>query len=252
MALTLAAGLLGCSLLPGSEESEPGIHEVNVAASPTPGMRLSYQVQIIATLSGSGVSSLTDAQKTASNFQRYVLEVTSVEGDAFDVRITGAGLEGPVIARFERDWTPVRFGVEREGKYTDADLPTFPILGEAFQTARDLSGRWTVGQSRPWERSVTIPPLLSVLMKGTVTLKRVARLDGRRVAVFEYAAAGEGEYMGSRLAMKLSGQHWVDLATGFTLVARTSVPGNFTQGGQAIRMELKDERTVSRPESSGL
>ena len=215
-------------------------------------MRVAYRVRITATVSGVGVRALTESQKTATTSQRYLVEVTTVANDSFDVRITGDGLQGTVIARFRRDWTPLKFGVEREGQYADADLPTFPLLGEAFQIARDLSGHWMVGQPRSWQRSVTIPPMLSVQMRGMATLKRITRLDGRRVAEFDYVGAGEGSYMGSKLQMSLNGQQWVDLATGFTLAAKTNAPGNFTQGGEAVQMELKEERTVNSSDSTGL
>lgn len=251
--LCLSVGLAGCGWLPASLGGSDGaVREVQLAASPRPGMRLSYRVRTVATVSGAGVRSLAESQKSASVSQRYVLEVTAVENDSFDVRITGDNLQGAVIARFGRDWTALKFGVETEGGYADADLPAFPILGEAFEMARDLSGRWTVGGTRPWERSVNVPPLLRVRMQGTATLKRITRLDGRRAAEFHYGATGEGEYGGSRLRMSLSGRSWVDLATGFMLEAKTSAPGQFTQAGEAVLMELKEERTLNRQDSAGL
>ncbi len=92
-------------------------------------MRLSYRVRSAATLSGAGVRSLPESEKSATVSQRYVVEVTAVGDDSFDLRITGDNLQGAVIARFGRDWTALKFGVETEGRYADADLPTFPILG---------------------------------------------------------------------------------------------------------------------------
>jgi len=250
--LSLSIGLSGCgSFSAGLGGSDGALREVHLTASPTPGMRLSYRVRTVATISGAGVRSLPESQKSASLSQRYVVEVTAVENDFFDVRITGDSLQGAVIARFGRDWTARKFGVESQGQYADADLPAFPILGEAFQVARDLSGRWAVGETRPWERSVNVPPQLRVRMRGTATLKRITRLDGRRAAEFHYGATGEGEYAGSRLRMSLTGQSWVDLATGFMLEAKTSAPGQFTQGGEAVVMELKEERTLHRPDSTG-
>ncbi len=214
-------------------------------------MRVAYQVHTVATLSGAGVSSLPESQKSASVSQRYVLEVTAVEGDSFDVRITGNDLQGAVTARFGRDWTALKFGVETQGGYADADLATFPVLGEAFQVARDLSGPWGVGETRPWERTVNVPPLLRVRMQGTATLKRITRLDGRPAAEFHYGASGEGEYAGSRLRMSVSGQSWMDLATGFILEAKTSAPGAFSQSGQPVHLEIKEERTLNRQDSTG-
>jgi hypothetical protein len=240
----------GCGLL-SAAPGDGGVREVNLAASPTPGMRLSYRVRSAVTMSGAGARSLSESEKSASVSQRYVVEVTVVGNDSFDVRITGDNLQGAVVARFARDWTALKFGVEREGQYADADLPTFPILGEVFQVARDLSGRWTVGETRPWERLVSLPPVLSVRMKGTATLSRITRLGGRRAAEFRYGASGEGEYAGSRLRMSLSGQSWVDLATGFMLEARTRAPGQLLQAGGPVLMELTEERTLNRSESTG-
>jgi hypothetical protein len=126
---------------------------VRIVAQPTLGMRVSYRVRTTATLSGTGVRSLAESQKTATTSQRYAVDVTSIEPTSFNVRITGDSLEGAVVARFGRDWAAQKFGVETDGNYTDADFLTFPILGEAFQVARDFSGQWTVGESRGWERS---------------------------------------------------------------------------------------------------
>ncbi len=250
--LTLSVGLAGCSLLSAAPGGKPGpVREVNLKVSPTPGMRVAYQVRTVATLSGAGVSSLPESQRSASVSQRYVLEVTAVEGDSFDVRITGDGLQGAVTARFGRDWTALKFGVESQGRYVDADLATFPVLGEAFQVARALSGPWGVGETRPWERTVNAPPLLRVRMQGTATLKRITRLDGRPAAEFHYGASGEGEYAGSRLRMSLSGQSWTDLATGFILEVKTSAPGAFSQSGKPVQLEIKEERTLNRRDSTG-
>ncbi len=250
--LAVCVGLAGCGgLLADLGGPDSGVRDVVLAALPTPGLRASYRVQTGAILSGPGVRSLAESQKSASTVQRYVVAVTAVEADAFDVRITGDSLQGAVIARFGRDWSPVKFGVEKEGKYTDADLPTFPILGEAFQVARALSGRWTVGETRPWERTVNVPPLLSVQMQGKATLTRITRRAGRRAAEFDYGGTGEGEYVGTQLRMSLRSQYWVDLATGFVLESRTTAPGQFAPGGGAIRMELKEERTLNRQDSAG-
>ena len=224
---------------------------MRIAALPTPGMRVSYRVRTTATLSGAGVRSLAESQKSASTSQRYAVDVTSIEANSFNVRITGDSLEGAVIARFGGDWAAQKFGVETEGKYADADFLTFPILGEAFQVARDLSGKWTVGETRPWERTMTLPPLVSVRMRGKTTFKRVTKLGGRRAAEFDYGATGEGEYAGTPLQMKLTGLYWVDLATGFVLESKTTAPGQFTQAGEAVQMELKEERTLNRTDSAG-
>jgi hypothetical protein len=249
--LPLVVGLAGCALLSG-DLGGSDVREVNLAATPTPGLRVSYRVQTAAILSGPGVRSLSESDKSASTAQRYVVAVTAVEGDSFDVRITGDSLVGAVIARFRRDWSAVKFGVEKEGKFADADLPTFPILGEAFQIARDLSGKWTVGETRPWERTVNVPPLVSVRMRGKTTLKRITRRAGRSAAEFDYDATGEGEYAGTRLQLTLHSRYWVDLATGFTLESRTTAPGEFAPAGEMIRIELKEEQTLNRPDSAGL
>jgi hypothetical protein len=250
--LTLSVGLAGCGWLSGDLGGSDGVQEVHLAALPTPGLRASYRVQTAAVLSGPGVRSLSESQKSASTVQRYVVAVTAVETDAFDVRITGASLQGAVVARFRRDWSAVKFGVEKAGTYSDADLPTFPILGEAFQVARDLSGRWVVGEARPWGRTVNVPPLLSVQMQGQVRLKRITQRAGRRAAEFDFDATGEGEYAGTQLRMSLQSQYWVDLATGFVLESKTTAPGEFTPAGEAIHMELKEERTLNREDSPGL
>ena len=144
LGLTLVTGG-GCGWLAGDLGEVTGAREVHLAALPTPGMRAAYHLQTGATLSGPGVRLLTEAQKSASTVQRYIVAVTAVDPDAFDVRITGSSLPGVVVGRFSRDWSVLRFGVENEGKFTEADLPSFPILGEAFQVSRDVSGRWTVG-----------------------------------------------------------------------------------------------------------
>jgi len=250
--LTLSAALTGCGGLATAPGRTAGVaDEVNLRASPTPGMRVSYRVRTSATMSGAGVRSLLESQRSASVSQRYLMEVTGIGVEAFDVRITGDGLRGAVTARFGRDWAPLRFGVESEGRYLDVDPATFPVLGEALQVARDLAGRWSVGETRPWERTVNLPPQLRVKMRGRATLRRITSLEGRRAAEFHYGASGEGEYAGAPLKMSLSGRSWVDLATGFMLEATTSAPGEFSQSGLPVRVEIKEERRLNRPDSTG-
>ena len=48
---------------------------------------------------------------------------------------------------------------------------------------------------------MTLPPLVSVRMRGKTTFKRVTKLGGRRAAEFDYSATGEGEYAGAQLQM---------------------------------------------------
>ena len=161
-------------------------------------------------------------------------------------------MRGTVIARFGRDWSALKFGVESEGTFADADLATFPILGEAFQVARDVSGRWGVGETRPWARIVNVPPLLSVQMQGKATLRRITRRAGRPAAEFEFSADGDGLYAGTPLQMSFRSQYWMDLGTGFVLESRTTAPGRLTPAGEAILIELKEERTLNRQDSTGL
>jgi hypothetical protein len=252
MALALLLGLGGCGGLSGDLGGGDGIREVHLAALPTPGLRASYRVQIGAILSGPGARLLTAAQRSASTVQRYVVVVTAVDADAFDARITGDSLEGAMVARFGRDWSALRFEAENEGHVTDADLPSFPILGEVFQMSHDVSGHWSVGEVRPWGRTVMVPPLVSVQMQGKVTLKRVTRTAGRRAAEFDFEAAGDGAYAGTRLGMRLQSRYWVDLATGFVLESRTTASGQFTPAGEVIHLELKEERTLNGQDSAGL
>ena len=86
--------------------------EVTIEASPRPGMRAAYQLRTTATLSGPGVDSLPAAQRTATASLRYVLEVSRVEGDTFDVRVAEGDVPGIVSARFSREWTALRFGID--------------------------------------------------------------------------------------------------------------------------------------------
>ena len=44
----------------------------------------------------------------------------------------------------------------------------------------------------------------------------------------------------------------LSVATGFMLEAKTSAPGQFTQAGEAVLMEFKEERTLNRQDSAGL
>jgi hypothetical protein len=252
MVLALSLGLGGCGGLSGDLGGADGVREVHLAAAPTAGLRASYRVQIAAILSGPGARLLTAAQRSASTVQRYVVVVTGVDTDAFDVRITGDSLEGAMLARFGRDWSALRFESENEGRVTEADLPSFPILGEVFQMSRDVSGRWSVGEVRPWGRTVMVPPLVSVEMQGKVTLKRITRTAGRRAAEFDFEAAGGGAYAGTRLGMSLRSQYWVDLATGFVLESKTTAYGQFTPAGEVIHLELKEDRTLNGQDSVGL
>jgi hypothetical protein len=93
---------------------------------------------------------------------------------------------------------------------------------------------------------------VSVKMRGKTTFKRVTKLGGRRVAEFDYSATGDGEYASSALQMKLAGLYWVDLVTDFMLESRTTATGQFTQSGEPVQMELKEERTLNRTDSVGI
>jgi hypothetical protein len=52
--------------------------------------------------------------------------------------------------------------------------------------------------------------------------------------------------------MKLAGLYWVDLVTGFMLESKTTATGQFTQSGEPLQMELKEERTLNRTDSVGI
>jgi hypothetical protein len=43
----------------------------------------------------------------------------------------------------------------------------------------------------------------------------------------------------------------MDLATGFMLEAATTAPGEFSRSGLPVRVEIKEERRLNRPESTG-
>jgi len=224
---------------------------VQVRAAPAAGMRAAYQFRTAATLSGTGVRTLSQAQRTAATSQRYTVEVTAADADGFDVRVTTSGAPDVAVARFGPDWSPLKFGVEIQGQYTDGELTSFPVLGEAFLLSHDAAGAWRAGESRPLERVVNFPPLVSILMRGTITLKRVVTRDGRRAAEFDYAATGEGEYQSAPFRMTLTGQCWMDLATGFLLESKTTAPGSFTRATEPVVVEIKEERTLDRSGSRG-
>jgi hypothetical protein len=253
LGLTLSVGLSGCYSFPGGL-AEPGgvVRELTLSASPTPGMRLSYLVHSVATISGAGTRSVPGSHKSASVALRYVVEVTAVRNDSFDVRLTSEHFQGVITARFDRGWSPLKFGLEDQGQYADLDLATFPILGEAFRMLHDLSGRWTVGATRPSQWTVNLPPHLLVTMQGKARLKKIGSLEGRRAAEFDYEAIGEGEYAGSRVWLNERGQSWIDLATGFALETRTISHGEFSHSGQPVQLEIKEERTLERSGSAGL
>src|SRR5215475_14049583 len=87
--LTLGYGITGC----GGLRSDPGgtaarVSEVTLRASPTPGMRASYEVSTSAALSGAGVRSLPTSERSASVSQRYLIEVTGLGVEIFDLRVT--------------------------------------------------------------------------------------------------------------------------------------------------------------------
>ena len=88
-------------------------------------------------------------------------------------------------------------------------------------------------------------------MRGTATLKRMVAWQGRPAAEFDYRGTGEGYYAMSAVRMSLTGECWVDLATGFMLELKTTAPGQFTQAGEPVQMEIKEERTLVRSRSRG-
>jgi hypothetical protein len=245
--LTLLFSLSGCSALPGAPAPE-----LILKAQPTPGMRASYRVDSVATLSGPGARSLAESQKSASASLRYALEVGAIRDASFDVRVTGDHLEGVITGEFARDWTPLRFGVEQGGQYADMDLSTFPVLGESVQMLRDLAGRWHMRGTRPWRWTMRVPPHLEIALRGTVTLAKLTTVQARSAAEFHYDATGDGEYANAPVRLTLRGRCWVDIATGFTLETRTSSRGEFSRSGQPVHMEITEERRLDRSTSRGL
>lgn len=250
----LALAAAGCGAARPAAPVEPVAaagSEVSLEAAPKPGMRVAYQVRSTATLSGAGVESLSRSQRSATVSQRYVLEVTAVTPESFVLRVVEGDLPGTLTARLSPDWTVLRFGLDEQGQFEALDPATFPVLGEALRLSRDLAGHWRVGQARPWEWAMSFSPQLRVRMKGTAALKRIVATGGRRAAEFEYGATGEGEYLDSPIRIGLSGQARVDLATGFLLETRSTAPGEFSQSGQPVRIEITEEQTLDRAGTAG-
>jgi len=252
----LALAVFGCRAFDTGPRPAPDFvpssaSEVTIEASPRQGMRVAYQLRTTASLSGPGVESLSSSQRTATASLRYVLEVTRVEGDAFDLRVAEGDVPGIVSARFSRDWTPLRFGIEDQGQVAQMDPATFPVLGEGLRLSRDLAGHWRVGQTRPWQWTLSATPQLSVQMKGVASLKRIGTTGGRRAAEFEYGATGTGEYAATPIKIGISGQVWMDIATGFLLESRSTAPGEFSQSGQSVRLEIAEDRRLDRSASAG-
>ena len=239
-------GFAGCGTLSSSSDTE-----VEIRASPTPGLRAVYQVKTVATLSGAGVRQLVEAQRTATASQRYTVDVTDVAADSFDVRVATASAPEVVLGRFSREWAPIRFGVEEAGGVSQADLATFPVLGEAFQLPRDMSGRWRSGTSAPGSGSSAFrhSSASGCAAPSRSSASPPATRGGRRSSI--WLPPAKGEYQSARFRMSFSGQCWMDLATGFLLDARTIAPGQFTQSGEPVSVELREERTLSHRESRG-
>ena len=114
-------------------------------------------------------------------------------------------------------------------------------LVQPFTQGAQFFGRWRMGETRPFEIRFTDMPETSGGGQGTMTLRRVVAIDGRRAAEFDWNATTEFLFTGDPGRgvpgrMVITGKEWRDLVTGAPLRPTAKAAAEFTRQGRPTRV----------------
>ena len=226
----------------------PGVRDIDLTWQPRAGMRLVYLVTTDVEASGALTRPMADTDKKQHVALTRTIEVTDVgPGADFDVRFAQDGSAIPATLRFSRAWVPgaVQFDNPALGSQDQGLIDsTLRRLAQPFTQSAQFFGRWTVGETRPFDIHLIGMPDTSGSGQGTMTLRGVVSIEGRRAAAFEWSGSTEFLFTGDPGRgvpgrMVLTGREWRDLATGAALRMTAKADAEFTRQGRPTRVEFQ-------------
>jgi hypothetical protein len=210
-------------------------------------MRLVYVITTEIDGSGALTRPMADKDKKQRVSLTRTIEVTDVGPEHFDLRFAQDGSAIPATLRLSRGWVPdtVRFDNPALDRFDQHLLDsTLRRLAQPFTQSAQFFGPWTVGETRPFDIPITGIPDTSGSGQGTMTLRSVVSIEGRRAAAFDWTGNMEFLFTGDPGRgvpgrMVLIGREWRDLATGASLRATATADAEFTRQGQPTRVEFQ-------------
>ena len=242
--------LAGCASGPMSDPGfpvVPGVQAIDLTWQPRAGMRLVYLVTTDVEASGALTRPMADKDKKQHVELTRTIEVTDVGPEHFDVRFAQDASVIPATLRLSRAWVPEAVRVDNPAldSFDQHRLDsTLRRLAQPFTQSAQFFGRWTVGETRPFDIGFTGMPDTSGSGQGTMTLRGVVSIEGRRAAAFDWTGSTEFLFTGDPGRgvpgrMVLTGREWRDLATGAALRMTAKADAEFTRQGQATRVEFQ-------------
>jgi hypothetical protein len=246
-ALILLAGCTSASMSDPSFPVVPGVQAIDLTWQPRAGMRLVYLVTTDVEASGALTRPMADKDKKQHVSLTRTIEVTDVGPEHFDVRFAQDGSAIPATLRLSRTWVPeaVRPDNPTLDSFDRSRLDsTLRRLAQPLTQSAQFFGRWTVGETRPFDIGFTGMPDTSGSGQGTMTLRGVVSIGGRRAAAFDWTGSTEFLFTGDPGRgvpgrMVLTGREWRDLATGASLRVTAKADAEFTRQGRATRVEFQ-------------
>ena len=242
--------LAGCASGPMSDPGFPvvaGVQDIDLTWQPRAGMRLVYLVTTDVEASGALTRPMADKDKKQHVALNRTIEVTDVGPEHFDLRFAQDASVIPATLRLSRAWVPQAVRVDNPAldSFDQHRLDsTLRRLAQPFTQSAQFFGRWTVGETRPFDIGFTGMPDASGSGQGTMTLRGVVSIEGRRAATFDWTGSVEFLFTGDPGRgvpgrMVLTGREWRDLATGASLRMTAKADAEFTRQGQATRVEFQ-------------
>jgi hypothetical protein len=245
--LTGTGAVLLAAPLGASEPPE----SFQIPLRPLVGMRLYYRNSVVNT--GSAPSrQIVDKQTITS-----VSDVVALDVAGFVLTVTLDGTLLPVIARLSHSGElrelVFEAGVPQNRREYLAGLLIFRLTRFCVVNAHS----WARGESRPAVLSVplaweTLAPAIRANFGGNVTFRRTVTISGRPGAEFDVKWVVSPPISGLAENLELTGQYWVDLATGFQLRLFLRGVVNSSVGGTTARFEQTQEDILVLENSKGL
>ena len=245
--------LAALALLTACATSEPsfpvvsGVPEIDLQWQPRAGMRLVQRVTTDVEMSGPLTGPVPDKDKKQRFTLTRTVEITDVGPEYFDFRFSQDGAVMPATVRFSRTWVPeaIKFDNPTLSSQDQSLLDSaMRRLVQPFTQGAQFFGRWKMGETRPFEIRFTDMPETSGGGQGTMTLRRVVAIDGRRAAEFDWNGTTEFLFTGDPGRgvpgrMTITGKEWRDLVTGAPLRLTATAAAEFTRQGRPTRVKYQ-------------